>query len=50
MRFGGSIPQPLPACCALARAGQHVISSDQAVIIVWDTARKRPHFLRVNIR
>lgn len=44
--IGGSTPQPLPACCAVAREGQHVINSDQAVIIVWDAALKMQHLIR----
>ncbi|MFN0053846.1 MAG: DUF2330 domain-containing protein [Planctomycetales bacterium] len=36
----------LAACCAVPRSGQPVVNADQTVVIVWDPARKRQHFIR----
>lgn len=34
------------ACCAVSRAVDQVVNADQTVIILWDPATKRQHFIR----
>ena len=34
------------ACCAVSRAVDRVVNADQTVIILWDPATKRQHFIR----
>ncbi len=36
----------VPACCAVTRATGTVVNADQTVIMVWDAARQRQHFIR----
>ena len=39
-------PPATVACCAVSRAVDQVVNADQTVIILWDPATKRQHFIR----
>lgn len=41
-----SLAQPAAACCALSPARHHAVNADQSVIILWDEAAQRQHFIR----
>jgi len=36
----------VPACCAVTRLAGAVVNADQTVIMLWDAARQRQHFIR----
>jgi hypothetical protein len=40
------LAQPSAACCALSSARHHAVNADQSVIILWDEAQQRQHFIR----
>jgi len=40
------LAQPSAACCALSPARHHAVNADQSVIILWDEAQQRQHFIR----
>src|SRR5882762_5467895 len=36
----------LHACCGVARSGKPIMNADQTVIILWDAAQQKQHFIR----
>lgn len=36
----------LQACCGVARSGKPIMNADQTVIILWDAAQQKQHFIR----
>lgn len=47
----GLLPCALPvnhsaACCAVGYSGKPVVNADQNVLIIWDAAKKKQHFIR----
>lgn len=44
--LSAAVAHPLVACCPAPRLNQWAVNADQTVIMIWDPAAKRQHFIR----